>query len=348
MKTLPSSRGFSLIEVMVGLVIGMIGMVVMMQVFSLSEGKRRGATGGDDAQTNGAIAMYGMQSEIRQAGYGNSSTRMMGCNLLLRAGVTFNTFAPVTVNHADIPPGDANTDTIVTATGNPVDSPEGDTIVSNATQTAYSTTVPSAFKTGDYVIAVPLSRPSPCALVLEKSGSVTAAAINVPTGVANMARGTLFNMGNAPRIQAYAVRHGNLTVCDFMASNCTDASKKDDASFWVPIAANVVSLRAEYGRDTSATADGIVDAFNQTAPTTACQWSRVAAVRFLLVSRNGQYEKTLVTTQAMVDRWTAAPAYSGLDVDLSGDADWQHYRYRTFRTVVPLRNITSLGAQPGC
>lgn len=347
MKNVPHSRaaGFSLIEVMVGLVIGMIGIIVMMQVFSVSEGKRRGATGGDDAQTNGAIAMYGLQSEIRQAGYGNSSTRMMGCDLQLRAGVTMTAFAPVTINHADIPAGDANTDTIVAASGNPADTPEGDSIVSNSTQNVYSTTVPSSFKVGDYVIAVPQNRPASCALVLEKATAVALAGVTVPTGVTGMARGTLFNMGTAPRVQAYAVRGGNLTVCDFMTSNCTDATKTGDTSVWVPIASNIVSLRAEYGRDTTATADGIVDEFNQTAPTTACQWSRVAAVRFLLVARNGQYEKEEVTQGTA--GWTTAP-YNQLDVDLSDNADWKHYRYRPFRTVVPLRNITSLGAQPGC
>ena len=78
--------------------------------------------------------------------------------------------------------------------------------------------------------------------------------------------------------------HGKLTVCDYMVNNCGAFN----ARHWVPLASNVVSLRAEYGRDTTtATMDGTVDAFDQTAPTThACHgcacgrrgscWSRAA------------------------------------------------------------------------
>ena len=43
-------QGFSLVELMVGLVVGMIGVVIMMQIFSVSEGYKRTTTGGDDAQ----------------------------------------------------------------------------------------------------------------------------------------------------------------------------------------------------------------------------------------------------------------------------------------------------------
>ena len=64
-----------------------------------------------------------------------------------------------------------------------------------------------------------------------------------------MANGTLFNLGRAPKILAYAIRGGNLTVCDYAANNCGDANNKDDATVWVPIVSSIVSLRAEYGRD---------------------------------------------------------------------------------------------------
>ena len=71
MRTSRSSRraaGFSLVELMIGLVIGMVAIVVMMQVFSVSEGYKRTTTGGDDAQNNGAIALYGLQRDIQQSG----------------------------------------------------------------------------------------------------------------------------------------------------------------------------------------------------------------------------------------------------------------------------------------
>src|ERR1700733_2303566 len=92
------SLGFSLIKVMIGLLIGMLAIVVMMQVFSVSEGYKRTTTGGDDAQNNGAIALYGLQRDMQQSGFGISAYDLLGCNLLLRAGVTLNSMSPVTIN----------------------------------------------------------------------------------------------------------------------------------------------------------------------------------------------------------------------------------------------------------
>ena len=46
------SAGFSLVEIMIGMVIGMLGIIVMMQIFALSEGQKRTTTGGGDAQNN--------------------------------------------------------------------------------------------------------------------------------------------------------------------------------------------------------------------------------------------------------------------------------------------------------
>ena len=94
------TRGVSLVELLVGLVIGMIGVVIMMQIFSVSEGYKRTTTGGDDAQNNGAIGLYGLQRDLRQAGQGTNSfnglvppgaaASLIGCNVTLRAGVTIN------------------------------------------------------------------------------------------------------------------------------------------------------------------------------------------------------------------------------------------------------------------
>ena len=133
---------------MVGLVIGMIGVVVMMQIFSVSEGYKRTTTGGDDAQNNGAIGLYGLQRDVRMSGQGASSFTdnaasttaysLVGCNVTLRAGVTINALGPVTINHASIPAGDANTDTLLIFYGNGDDGPEGDRIESQPATNTYT------------------------------------------------------------------------------------------------------------------------------------------------------------------------------------------------------------------
>lgn len=70
--------GFSLVEILVGMVIGLLAVIVMMQVFSLSEASKRTATGGGDATTNGALALYSIQREAKMAGWGLESSLYMG------------------------------------------------------------------------------------------------------------------------------------------------------------------------------------------------------------------------------------------------------------------------------
>lgn len=63
-------KGFGLIELMVGLVIGLLATLVIMQVFSMFEGQKRTTSGTSDAQTSGSVAMFSMQREVQLAGYG--------------------------------------------------------------------------------------------------------------------------------------------------------------------------------------------------------------------------------------------------------------------------------------
>ena len=51
-------NGFSLVEILVGMVIGLFGIIIITQIFALAEGQKRTTTSGSDAQTNGNIALY--------------------------------------------------------------------------------------------------------------------------------------------------------------------------------------------------------------------------------------------------------------------------------------------------
>lgn len=341
------ARGFSLIELMVGLVIGMVALVVVMQIFSLSEGFKRTTGGSSDAQISGVIAMATLQRDLRHAGYGLSSVEIVGCNVALPGGWTLNTLAPVTINHPSIPAGDANTDTLTIVYGSQGGAPEGDRIIAQPGGAIYAVATPTSFVVGDQVIAEPQPRPAPCALTMAATTAVTAPAppnVTVAAGTAGVANGLLFNLGREPRVLVYAIRGRNLTVCDYLARNCGDATLTNNAAVWVPIGGDVVSLRAQYGRDTTAAPmDGQLDVFDRTTPTTACGWMRVPAVRLVLVARSGQFEKTNVTA--------AAPTWAGsanVTINLSGLPNWQRYRYRTFETTLPLRNMAWQGATPGC
>jgi type IV pilus assembly protein PilW len=384
MKMIRRASGFSMIEILVGMAIAMAGVVIMMQVFTLSEGQKRTTTGSSDAQNAGAIALYSIQRDIRMAGWGISDFKIIGCDVLLRSGLVLGSMAPVTINHSSIPVGSATTqgnghmigDSILIISGSLNASPEGDGITgfTSSGGPTYAVQTPNAYSVGDKVIAIAQSRPSPCSganqLTLDTVASINvpSATVTVTTGATGMSGGTLYNLGGTVRVTVYAVRNQsigtNLTQCDYIANDCSDATKINDTTVWVPIGSNVVTMRAQYGRDTDTPMDGIVNAngWDQVTPTSNsnCGWVKVRAVRFALVSGSSQYEKadasnfnTLPTTNAPTWEGSSATGSSSgtgaaAPIVLTDNSDWQHYRYKVFQAVVPIKNVAWPGPQSAC
>lgn len=352
------AAGFSLVEIMVGMVIGMFGIMIMLQVFSLAESQKRTTTSGGDAQTSGAIALFGMTRDVRQAGLGLTDVRMLGCSVTLRTGVTLSFLAPVTINPASIPAGDANTDTLLVVYGSSAGTPQGDGVTSQVSQTNYLVQTPTSFTpnltyaSADKVIAALPVRPNPCTLILDQvvppAPGANAATVVVTTGVANMTNGVLFNAGQSPKVLAYAVRNGNLTQCDYLVSDCGAAGNAGSSTVWVPIANNIVSLRARYGRDTNNPMDGIVDTYNQTAMASACDVAKVSAVQLALVARSALLEKTAVTASTTAPNYPTWEGNATAAINITGLANWQNYRYRVFQSTIPIRNMAWQGVQSGC
>lgn len=65
-----SSAGFSLVEILVGMVIALISMLVVLQVYALNEGQKRTTTSGVDAQQSSLVGLHLLERDLRQAGYG--------------------------------------------------------------------------------------------------------------------------------------------------------------------------------------------------------------------------------------------------------------------------------------
>ncbi len=76
---LSTQRGFGLVEIMVGMLIGMLASIVIFQVFSLAERQKRTTTGSADAQTNSAFALYAIERDAKMAGFGLESDSLAAC-----------------------------------------------------------------------------------------------------------------------------------------------------------------------------------------------------------------------------------------------------------------------------
>lgn len=356
-QTLPgNSKGFSLIELMVSVVIGMIGVIVMMQVFSNAESQKRTTTGAGDAQSNGAMAIYALQRDIRQGGHGFNSLSALACPLEIpTVAHTLSQLAPVIINPpvADVPAGDANTDTLLVTYGSAEGSTEGDSFSVSGSSILEVANIAS-YKTDNRIITAPSAPTIGCALKLTKIVSTLGNAVTVTPSSGATSDGTLFNLGSTPKILAYAVRNGNLTVCDYTVKNCSTVG----ADRWIPIVNNIVSLRAEYGHDiTPPPATYPYNTWNQTTPAQpsppnqeafACLWAKTKAIRIAVVARNSAFSKDAVTDTAPT--WegstTTPPHPTPIPIDLSAKADWKNYRYKLIETVIPMRNLPWMALCP--
>ncbi len=402
-KPCPSpAAGFSLVEVMVAMVIGLLGILVMTQVFSLFEGQRRTTSGGSDAITGGAIALNGVQRDIQQSGWGIANPQVIGCVVTGQWGIdgtltpTGPTVAlpllPVRINSPLIPAGDPNTDTLLIVSGNSNGTVEGDIIKSVVAgpPAGFVVTSPTVFNAGDRLVAITQApQPVPCTPGLGVVGgaSTTTTVITTDTTpVASAVQGPrLFNLGPRPRVQAYAVRNGKLAVCDYTTNDCGAACTVTDGpagtavggscnASWVPIASDIVSLRAQHGRDTTdgnpldptISMDGVADVWDQAvatsvtpvsaipaANTNACGLVRISAIRLALVARSSQPEKASGgSVTAAAPTWagsaTAAINLTLTRPDTTTWPTWADFRYKVFETTVPIRNITTLGVAAGC
>jgi type IV pilus assembly protein PilW len=378
------ARGFSLVELMVALVIGLLGVIVMMNVFRIYEQQKRTTIGGDDALSSGAIALNGLQRDIQQAGLGLANPLVIGCTVkAASSSVIFPLvpLVPVIINPTNIT-GDVNTDTLMLVSGGGNGTVEG---VSIESLIAGGVTVQAAaaFAKNDIVFAASETRAEPCDLSLTK---VVADPVrpNVPVedlSYVNQQGYRLFNFGSAsvpisaPTVRAYRVKDQTLQVCDFINTANTPPTKNDctnaNAS-WQSIANNVVSMRAQYGRDTNLGGmDGIIDVWDTpdfadmppmpvsgtaSKNTKACGFMRVGAIRIALVARSAQPEKTNDWPNLTAHVTPLVPTWLGtkdraIDLSQTTGADWptwQDYRYRIFQTIVPIRNVTSQGVVSSC
>ena len=65
-----TQKGAGIVETMIGILIGMVVILVIYNVFALSEGYKRAAVGAADAQSTGLYAQFVLTREIHNAGNG--------------------------------------------------------------------------------------------------------------------------------------------------------------------------------------------------------------------------------------------------------------------------------------
>lgn len=381
MKLHPRTRGFSLIELMIGMALGLLCTLVIATVLGNAEGNRRGTTSGSDAQIAGNLALFTLQTEMAMAGYGFASEApAVGCPLRARFGGKAVAALPPVLVPIIITPGATATasDTVRVigsskmVEGDPAKpSTIGYTVPQRLVPTYYTPGAQEfrvrsvlSYARGDLAVMVvnegldcemfqingaPTFAPAPSLPRLDEAAAWNdvsfptqaaqepcQAAADCPGKPLNATGSFVVNLGRVID-RSYTVVDGQLQVSELDTATLTRTTRN--------IQGGIVMIKAYYGHDTDG--DGAVDTYNQTSPTTQVGWRRVLSARLVVVARSGQFEKEPVTTGRLPWRVGKAATTEGavscgsslcLELDLSALPDWQHYRYRTFDTVVPLRN----------
>lgn len=376
----------SLVELMVGIAVGLITVLVVMSTLSVSEGMRRGTSSGADAQVSATVASYLVQRDARMAGYGIFSSEANSITRLCTTGVVrmYNedhdppefdfdaslALAPILINPAGLPAGDAETDiVVVNYTGVSLGSVgRGIPFQQQSGASAnYKVENRAGFRTGDLVMAVQPGKDCSVAEITglpgspkcSEPGSQTEVVIhnngqynnsykdcakvdskwNKPGGLGvTYTDGLLYSLGPPEGMVsvAYAVRNGRLTSCNVIGQDCADAAKVGDPNVWQPIADDIVLLRAEFGLDTDA--NNSIDTWRASVCAgVACvptfdDWAQLRLLRLAVVARSPQLEREEVTAQEPL--WQGASA-----LKVSHLEDWKKYRYATIESAIPLRNL---------
>jgi len=369
------SSGLTIIEILVGVAIGLIGIVAIFQAIAVWSKHTATTSSGGDAQVAGTLALFNIERDVRQAGhgFGRATTPVMGCNVAAndtaggRGAFNFS-MSPITIT---VGAGGAP-DTIGILYG---DSSfyveEGD--FTDATASTKKLRRRGGFKPGDLaVVAVnpgASAATAACELIqitddTDPDGytvahttaaftsfyaaSSPASASRFNTGAAPGAlSGTVYNFGPDPRLNVWSIQNFHTLV---RTDNIYNTAP-------VPIGDNVINLKAEYGVDNDA--NGTISPGEwQNAP--PADWRRVLAIRVAVLVRSRQFERgdssaasgVFAVTKTADNPYcfgdSAGHKFLMTNVDGSADSfgdtdvdpnNWRYYRYRVYERVIPLRNM---------
>lgn len=347
-KSRTGQIGFSLVELMVGLVVGLLATLVIMQVFSNFEGSKRTTSGNSDAQTSGSIALMSIQRDVQNAGYGipvpntDKANNPLNCTIFANYDPPIN---PITGN--DPPP--TNLFPLVITNG-------GTATASDTITIRYSTNAVGGVPS---LVVSPANATAAVGMVVENNIGCS------DNDIALLVTGTQCGMTSVADANGTPNTVRNIRLTALPAGIWGTGAKLTCMGNWqnytytvvnnellrngVPIIPDVVNMQAQYG--ISATPDsnivtqwvnatGIWAAAAGATPTTptVTNRNRIKAIRIAVVVRNGLLEKGIVTTAAPV-AWTPIGASAAPAINLSNTPDWNRYRYRVFETIIPIRNM---------
>jgi type IV pilus assembly protein PilW len=336
------SPGGSLIDVLMGLAVGLLCIVIVYRVFVALDGVRRNAALVADTQSNATFALFTLVSQIGNAG---AATAAAARYLDTCPAVTdvASTLRPIDVLITDGGAADRSDSIVVRGSLAPAAALPAGFADAAPAGAPFRVQSPDAFAVGDRVAAI--SRTGTCAMTEVTTVGASAGGVSTiehgEVAVDFPVTSVLLDLGRA--------RRGFATRFD-VASGALRSTDLSNGDAPVPLASNIVNFKVQYGVD--ADGDGTLDTWASAAsadfaPATLlaaprATLERIEAIRIGLVVRTERSDAELsrrfdwVLFDCEQEDKTSCP---GRLTGAIGASAAGSYRFRTYETIVPLRNV---------
>ena len=359
-KVMRKQSGFSLVELMVGLVIGLVTTLAVAQIIIYNDQQKRTATGGVGAQVSAALAMNALIQEIEQAGYGfGGLTKALGCPLVNKFAGSGLQGMPSVLAPVQITFGQNGASDKIRILSSSKTSYSVPTLVNSPGYSVNSSLIDKPFvvnsargvAAGDLMIAA-TDASANCEL-FQASGTTNGTQVDRNDDTFWNASGWpdttystgayLINMGTFNDHEYSIDGHNNLALKTFnLASDGAGSYVTGEVAY-----NNIVQIKALYGKAAN-NATNTVDTWDAVTPTTPAQWQSVVAIRLALVGRSTQMEKDVVTSVnptwdigkgIAVSTSVDCSTSKCITLNVSGLPNWKYYRYKVVDAIIPLRNF---------
>jgi len=359
-------RGFSLIELMVGMLVSMLCMLAIMAAFAVYEGKKRTTTSGNDAQQNGSYALYTLERQLRTAGssivqgynYGlwgcpvtaytttpTGKIQTLPAQSALPSPFTSSSW-PLTTRLVPvlIASGGSNSDVIGVVGGNSALQVFKIAIAGTPTTSSVAVGNSLGIMTGDYLLGTlsdgtcALAHLTSSSTATQVSGTtLTLDAANSPaTGLQKATY--LFDAGAAPMFTLFGI---DASTNSLVSYDLLQRPVNGQAAAVTPIADGIVLMKALYGIQTSTgiswvqpTGTYSIDTLTASSSAASNAMGQIKAIRIAIIAQSRLPERSsdYVNKTSIV-----------LFQDLGSTLQYTftpntQYRYQVYDTTIPVRN----------
>ena len=340
-------KGAGLIDIMVGLAIGVLVLLAITTSITFYQASKRTAIHGSSALANAMTGMAFMANDVRLAGLGLTANDDVVCsrfNAYFAGNVIADNALMAPISVVD---GGNGADTITVMYGNSLLSgaPSRLLVGMGSSTSDINVNLAAGVTVGATALIADPTGVLPCTLI----GITGIDTTGGDTMVQHTAVGSQYNPPNPDATytvsptytnDALLMNTGNFRWMTWRINNNVLEVRNNITGVIETIADNIVQMHAEYG-----VTNGVTDDIRQWVPATG-QWAnlnlaeirRIRAVRIAIVARSPQRERAaggacVTTTQAPI------PWVGSASINLSADPNWRCYRYQVMKTVFPLKNI---------